>query len=292
MKPVVAVPSYRGARWLPFLLASLALQSESRFTCFFLVKPSGDGSEEIIRKASETYGLDAIVAPQRRGSLDTAVNVLLRAASRLGDPVIVVDDDVILPPYFVEAHRKLHEAMPSAGGFAGKVYYIDVSAKPWRITRVEEERNPFTLLEKHLLSKLKPCLTPELLWYRRGVFLDALGSPSWGSRVAGSKPAPSLLWRGCNISLKAGAVKDLVLPTFTEHTEATRGYACWEQLLGLALVLKGYHVFYTPIPEVYHIVRESTSRKKSLLSQLTYFKGFIASSRLARAALRAYGSKK
>jgi len=63
----VVIPTYKRAEILPYLLSALKRQTYRNFDVVFVVKPSGDGTEEILRQASSSLKITVVV--QTRGHI-------------------------------------------------------------------------------------------------------------------------------------------------------------------------------------------------------------------------------
>lgn len=75
MKVTVAVVTYKRAWALPFSLASIASQTRKPDEVVVVLKPSGDGSEEVISKFVSQLPIRLIV--QREGNVTDAVQLAI-----------------------------------------------------------------------------------------------------------------------------------------------------------------------------------------------------------------------
>jgi len=101
MRISVAIPTYRRAWSLPMALDSLLRQSRRPDEVLVVLKPSGDGSEEVLRRYEGDLPLR--VAVQRWGNFAVAVEMGIRLSR--GDVVLFLDDDVVLNPGWWEEAR-------------------------------------------------------------------------------------------------------------------------------------------------------------------------------------------
>ena len=76
---------------MPHCLNSLAKQSRKPDEVVIVLKPSGDGSEDIIEKFKELLSINVVV--QKAGNVTDAVAMAIRAAT--GDYILFIDDDAI-----------------------------------------------------------------------------------------------------------------------------------------------------------------------------------------------------
>jgi glycosyltransferase involved in cell wall biosynthesis len=127
VKVTVAIVTYKRAWALPYSLSSIAEQTRPPDEVVIVLKPSGDGSEEVIAKYSEKLPIRTII--QREGNFTDAVQMAIDNAR--GDSLIFIDDDAVAEPQLVEKYLRLFSAMPDAGGISGEAYtaYLDNGLK-------------------------------------------------------------------------------------------------------------------------------------------------------------------
>jgi glycosyltransferase involved in cell wall biosynthesis len=75
VKVTVAIVTYMWARALPHSLASIASQTRKPEDVVIVLKPSGDGSEEVIRSFSSQLPIKLVV--QERGNFTDAVQMAI-----------------------------------------------------------------------------------------------------------------------------------------------------------------------------------------------------------------------
>ena len=60
----IVIPTYQRAQILPYMLSALARQSFKDFDVVMVVKPSGDGTEELLKQASAQIKIQTIQQTQ------------------------------------------------------------------------------------------------------------------------------------------------------------------------------------------------------------------------------------
>jgi len=126
MKVSVVIVTYRRAWALPYSLSSIASQTRKPDEVIVVLKPSGDGSEEIISKFSSLLPIKLLI--QRQGNFTDAYQMAIDCAA--GDLVLFIDDDAVAEERWIEKYLQLFEELPNAGGMSGVTYkaYIENNA--------------------------------------------------------------------------------------------------------------------------------------------------------------------
>jgi GT2 family glycosyltransferase len=113
----VAIVTYRCARALPYSLTSVDSQTRKPEDVVIVLKPSGDGSEEVIKSFSTLLLIKLVV--QGRGNFTNAVQTAIGNAR--GD-VILFLDDAVAEKRWVEKYENLFDSLPNVGGKSHKAY--------------------------------------------------------------------------------------------------------------------------------------------------------------------------
>ena len=154
MRISVAIPTYRRAWSLPMALDSLLRQSRRPDEVLVVLKPSGDGSEEVLRRYEGDLPLR--VAVQRWGNFAVAVEMGIRLSR--GDVVLFLDDDAVADARWIERYESLFGRVDRCGGISGVVVPARVvDGKPvpsarrdaWRPGRDIFYRRPIAGLEDY-----------------------------------------------------------------------------------------------------------------------------------------------
>jgi glycosyltransferase involved in cell wall biosynthesis len=268
----ILIPTYKRAHLLGYVLEGLRKQTFRDFDVVVVLKPTGDGSEEVVEKYGKWLCVDLVL--QRRGYVVDALNLGLERVK--GDVIAFLDDDAIPSVDWVERHVKSYEEYENVGGVAGNV-------KPARLC----DGKPV---------KVGDCLSHVIPSFRSLTFLESFFRNVWNvplegmedylvyiskagvveynlnvSRFAWNKPVKSLLGMGANMSVLREAVNGFRFPS-----QWVLGLA-WEQFLGWHLWKKGYDLIFNPKASVYHIEHSETltrnvrSNKKNLLRCVEHY---------------------
>jgi GT2 family glycosyltransferase len=161
-----------------------------------------------------------------------------------GDIILFIDDDVELPPGYLQAHAQEFQAHPEAGAVAGRVF-----------DRMKLADRPDLEIED-----LPPeAMDPGIAWYH----IDLVHTV---------KPQQVLTARGCNMAYR----RDI----FTKHglcfDERFRGNAVREESdFCLQLRRTGYIVWYSPAAHLVHLGEETGGchdiTTRSLKYQITFY---------------------
>jgi glycosyltransferase involved in cell wall biosynthesis len=245
------IPTYKRAHLLSYVLDGLTNQSYKNFDVVVILKPSGDKTEEIIRKFIKLLKITLII--QEKGYVTTAMNLGLENAS--GDVTAFLDDDAIPSSDWLENLVDTY-ALQNVGGVAGNV-----------IPAFLNEKDEVEFTGKH----------SEVVALDYEPFLDIIGQKIWGCPIEGLEDyfvyvskagivsynfkigilsnrgiTKSLLGMGANMSVLTEAIKGFKLP---DSWILGLGY---EQLLGWYVWKKGYTLFYNPKAKVSHLAHGQT----------------------------------
>jgi glycosyltransferase involved in cell wall biosynthesis len=118
LKVSVVIVTYRRAWALPHSLSTLVNQTRVPDEVIVILKPSDDGSEEVISKFSQHLSIKLLV--QRGGNVIQAYQVAIDNSS--SDIILFLDDDALAEEKWIEKYVNLFETLPNAGGIGGDVY--------------------------------------------------------------------------------------------------------------------------------------------------------------------------
>lgn len=260
----IIVPTYRGSKYIPYLLRSLLKQTYKEFEVVFVIKPSDDGTEELVSMMSRKFGLRCKILIQRNGHFTYGLNLGKKYAN--GDVLLYTDDDVILPKDWVMHHLKAHSKYKYAGAISGRVMYYNLgSSGGARCVQPSEDEEPLVRIYRRLLRPIVDRPHELFKEYRYGVYITKDFKVAHGYYIP-YKFCFSLPYRGVNMSFKAEAIKNAHFPEYPLLKRAPFN----EQYVGAQVALRGWKSFYMPHIVVYHISRESLSRpknKKDLISE-------------------------
>jgi glycosyltransferase involved in cell wall biosynthesis len=118
VKVTVAIVTYKRAWALPYSLSSIANQTRKPDEVVIVLKPSGDGSEDEIKKFISILPIKLIL--QGRGNVTDALQIAIDNAD--GDLILFIDDDAVAEERWIEKYITLFENLPNAGAISGNVY--------------------------------------------------------------------------------------------------------------------------------------------------------------------------
>lgn len=245
----VVIPTYKRADILPHMLAALQRQTYKNFDTMFVVKPSGDGTEELIKQASATLKVKTVT--QTSGHIVDAY--FQGVAASTGDIVAFLDDDALPAEDWLEQTVKIFQRSSDVAvtGDAFPVYL-----KPDGMQIIEEAEVPsvqlpyeFALFGRPLkgLEDYKNCIADSGIVYERG------NNAYW--RKHGTTKA---LLRGPSM-----AVPGAVLRSLKFRGDWILGCG-WEMVLGWQLWKRGITMLYAPAVRVFHVVHGRTSSRDFL----------------------------
>jgi len=188
--------TYRRAWALPHSLASIASQTRKPEDVVIVLKPSGDGSEEVIRSFSTQLPIKLVV--QGRGNFTDAVQMAIDNAK--GD-VILFLDDAVAEEKWVEKYENLFDSLPNVGGISGVTYkaYIESGMVVKTYEPFYDETTPRNAFYRKPLPEHQDYYG----WVVRSGFLGAKAPPG--------DVYLSALLDGVNMGLLRDAVKDCPL---------------------------------------------------------------------------------
>jgi glycosyltransferase involved in cell wall biosynthesis len=243
--PIVSIiiPTYKRGRLLNYVLDALTVQTIKDFEVLMVVKPSGDGTEQIIERYSEKLKTKTII--QTHGYVTDALNLGLKNTT--GKIIVFLDDDAIPSPNFIQSHI-LSYSTPNIGGVAGDV--IPATLKENKICLFENNPSEIIPISEpdfalKLISRPMKGLENYLICISKG------GIASLNYVVADKarhQPVNSLFAKGANMSFLSETFPKFQFPS----PWGVLGLG-FEQYLGWCLWKKGYRIIFNPEIKVCHI---------------------------------------
>ena len=139
--------TFRRAWSLPFALESLAAQSHRPDEVIVVLKPSGDGSEEIIKNYEAKLPIKSLI--QTKGNFTDAVEMGYSSASH--SLVLFMDDDAVAHKEWVERYVRFFSENEDAGGASGMTYKGYFSNDDVKLTQIEAYSETFARGGPHRL---------------------------------------------------------------------------------------------------------------------------------------------
>jgi len=249
VKVTVAMVTYRRAWALPHSLASIASQTRKPDEVVIVLKPWGDGSEEVIRSFSTQLPIKLVV--QEKGNFTDAVQMAIENAR--GDVILFLDDDAVAEERWVEKYENLYSSLPNVGGVSGATYkaYIENG----KIVKTYEPFYDEKPTKNTFYRKPLPEYVNYYGWIARSGFMGAKAPPS--------DLFLSTSLDGVNMGLLRKAVKDCPLAGLFKRSR--RGI--WnEKILAYCAKKKGYDTYkaLSPrAPSAWHLMHPSSLTRGS-----------------------------
>jgi len=259
----VLIPTYKRAHLIGHVLEALQKQSYSNFEVLVVLKPSGDGTEEVLERFEKTLNIRVML--QEEGYVTDALNLGLGQAQ--GTVVAFLDDDAIPQKDWLQNHLNTYSDS-NVGGVAGNV--IPAVLKEGSVYA----KNGVSELIPHPKEFMKSI--GRILWScpikgleNHLVYISRAGAVAYDSNLsqyAWHRVTKSLLGMGANMSLLSKTVKGFKFPS-----SWILGLS-WEQFLGWYVWKQGYTLVFNPNATVNHVVhgqtlsRSQTDAKKAALN--------------------------
>ena len=248
-KVTVVIPTYKRADILPHMISALKRQTFKDFDVIMVVKPSGDGTEEMLRQSSSNLNLQFVI--QTKGHIVEAY--FLGVKNSTGEIVALLDDDAIPADNWLEETVKIFDN-PIVAGVTGDSFPVLLRGSEMQILQESEvpsilSHYEFALFGRplHGLEEYKNCIANSGDVYERG------NNAYWRKRGA----AKALL-RGPSMAVNGKVLRSIDLPN-----EWILGCA-WEMVLGWRIWKQGFLMLYSPKIKVFHLVHGRTSSRDFL----------------------------
>jgi glycosyltransferase involved in cell wall biosynthesis len=251
-KPEVSVliPTYKRGHLISYVLEGLRKQTHKDFEVVVVLKPSGDGTEEIVKKYKEWLNIKLIF--QNRGYVVDALNLGLENAQ--GKIIEFLDDDAIPFPDLVQKHIETY-AESSIGGVAGNVVPAKLKGNNLLLIRsgtseiLPNYKLFFASVGRKVWNRPLEGLDDYL------VYVSKAGVVKYNTDMSGiawRQTTKSLLGMGANMSVLSSAIEDFRFPS-----SWVLGLG-WEQFLGWHVWKRGYSLVFNPNVKVYHLSHSQT----------------------------------
>ncbi|MCW4000969.1 MAG: glycosyltransferase [Candidatus Bathyarchaeota archaeon] len=245
----IVIPTYKRADILPHLLAALKRQTYRNFDIVAVVKPSGDGTEQLLDAAQTDMKVKTVL--QTQGHIVDAYFLGVKHSS--GDIVAMLDDDAIpADDWLAETVRIFQNG--AVAGVTGDSYPVLLKEGGMQIIPEDEVPSVLSHYEYALfgrplrgLENYKNSISTSGTVYERG------NNAFWRSRGE-----PKALLRGPSMAVKGDLLRSIDLGS---------GWilgCAWEMVLGWNIWKRGYSMVYCPNVKVYHIVHGRTSSRDYL----------------------------
>ena len=241
MKITIAIVTYRRAWALPYSLASLANQTRKPDEVLIVLKPSGDGSEEVIKKFSSQLPIRLII--QEEGNCSYAYQLAIDNAN--SDLILFIDDDAVAEERWVEKYMELFNTLPRAGGISGTT--LKAHLRDGGIVKSQEEFYEIVTTRLTFYRKPLPEYSDYIGWISKSGYMGMKKPPNEGV-------FKSALLGGVNMAFYRDAV---VSSPLAQLYRKSRKCFWFESLLAYYARKKGFDTYGVrglQAPIVWHIV--------------------------------------
>ncbi len=254
----VVLPTYKRRDLLSLVLDGLSNQSYSNFEVVVVVKPSNDGTEDLVNDYGGSLKIRTIV--QRKGYFTEALNIGLRSAR--GEIIGFLDDDAIPARNWLQEHAKTYEDLGVAG-VAGDV--ISSRIHNGKIQCLNEQLiPPFSGARTNFIRRFKQNYFDKPIPGARGYFYyitragEVGNEGSFADLRSRRKITPSFLGIGANMTVLRKAIRGFQFDNSWILSPRN------EQVLAWYIWRKGGNLVFNPKAKVFHITHGQTlSRKHS-----------------------------
>ncbi len=224
----IVITSFQRAWALQYSLQSLVNQTICPDEVVIVLKPSGDGSEELIRAFSKELPIKLII--QKEGFVAEAEEIGIKNSS--GDIIIFMDDDAIAEKEFVAKYIELFERFNDAGGIGGIIFKAHLKGNT--IERYNEYMTR-PRFQNYIPLYCSPLSTFKEYygWVSKSGFLFAI-------KVPRMKVVRHGVLLGVNMGFLGRLIKDCPLGKLFEKSR--KGYS-WESMLAYWVRIKGFHTY-------------------------------------------------
>jgi len=250
VKVTVAIVTYKRAWALPYSLGSIANQTRKPDEVVIVLKPSGDGSEDVIKKFTSALPIKLIL--QERGNFTDALQMAIDNAD--GDLVLFIDDDAVAEERWIEKYAALFENLSNAGAIGGNVYkgYINNGSVMKTVEPFYGEAPTRRVFYREPL----PEFVGYTSWIAKSGFMG-MANPQYDGVFK------YVLLKGVNMAFRRSAINDCPLAQLFKKSRR-----CFfnEQILAYCARRKGYDIYSargTSAPTVWHFAyNQSLTRGK------------------------------
>lgn len=248
-KVSVVIPTFKRAHLIHHVFEGLKKQTYKDFEVVIVLKPSGDGTEDVIKRYTDSLNL--VTINQKEGYLVDAF--LLGAKHSAGEIIVFLDDDAIPAEDWIKQNVMSFKRF-DVGAVTGDSVSAILSNDTLQILE-EEEIPPSSTRVKYALfghplkglEDYKNCITDSGLIYAQG-----------NNAYSRKQGVVKALLRGPSMAISRQALENLDF-----STDWILGCA-WEMVLGWHLWKKGFVTIYNPAIKVFHLVHGRTASRDFL----------------------------
>jgi len=206
-----------------------------------VLKPSGDGSEEVIRSFEDKLPI-RVIYQSSGGNFVDAVELGIKNAK--GDIVLFLDDDAIAPGDWISKYEELFNKLNDAGGISGVGKYAYLKGNEVILTQ-EQRPETYSIKTTNWFHR-KPL--PEYTDYCEWIAISGLLGGG-GNKCHGDIIKTAGLW-GANMGFRRNLLLDCPVSSLYRHSKKGLHY---ESVLAYCVRRKGYHTYKALNLFVWHI---------------------------------------
>lgn len=251
LRTCVTITTFKRAWALPYSISSLKEQSIHPDKVVFVLKPSGDKSQEVIENSASGLNYEIII--QNSGNFAKALELGINAC-RDFDLILFLDDDAIARKDWIERYLRFFERDEKAGGASGIIYKGLLA--DGKIELVDELFYDYSIARGGIHRKPLPEYEDYCEW------ISTSGLP--GNRRCDGDVLPSVFLTGANMAFRTNAIEGCPIgELFSKSRKCLHN----EEMLSYCARKKGFHTYRIgsreTAPVVYHIAGiESLTRGK------------------------------
>lgn len=239
----VGICTYKRVETIPYVFDALKKQTYNNFEIVVVLKPSGDGTENVIEKYSKDFQIKIVL--QQKGSVTNAYNLVIENAT--GDIIVILDDDASPAPTLLKEYVKTYQKYENVGGVSGPAESAIV--EDGKVIPVPNNHGAHVRRYEFPWARPLKQLSNWLIYFGKDGLVHHRQLLKKGKVDA---VYPSFLFMGANMSFKKEAVEGLA---FDEQNFL--GYT-GEQCFSYKIWKRGYNLLFNPKAHVLHIVLEDT----------------------------------
>jgi glycosyltransferase involved in cell wall biosynthesis len=231
------------------MLAALKAQTFKDFDVVMVVKPSGDGTEELLTQASEDLKIKVLT--QQAGHIVDAY--FLGAKNTTGDIVAFLDDDAIPAEDWLQETVQAFQN-PAVVSVTGDSYPAIINGGSLHI--LKEAEIPSVLSHYEFVFWGRPLRGLEN--YKNSIANSGVVYERGNNAYSRRHGKANALLRGPSMAIKGDVLRSYSLPS-----EWILGCA-WEMTLGWQIWRQKHGMIYNPRVKVFHVVHGRTSSRDFL----------------------------
>lgn len=239
----VAVSTYKRAHIIEHMLDGLTRQTYKNFELVVVLKPSGDGTEKILKQYSTDMPI--ILVLQKSGSITNAYNLAIKTSK--GEIIVFLDDDAVPDPNLLEEYVKTYNKYADVGAISGPAE--SATLKDGKIISIPKPAAKKVRRYEFPWSRPLNGMSDWLIYFGKDGLVHHRQLLKKGKVEA---IYPSFLFMGANMSFRKAAIDGLA---FDEDTFL--GFAC-EQLFSYKIWRRGYKLLFNSNARVSHLVQDDT----------------------------------